>query len=424
MTSPLGQQSSDYRQSQDYCKPSIRGKLSGHVLRCYQMLWIGVGQRRHFLRPAGLIVGAIEIACFVRRKGVHLNPVVVAFRGQQPGVIARSVFEIELDDLRRIVIRNPGVGIAHRYVQRRVEASPGSDVFIVRIFGGVPRGSLLVHLDVAIVAVEHVEPVVRSDRDTMHAGELMRFGPFLAEFRMVGAVGVAHDDALVAESVGDEKLAVGQEGDILGLVVMRFVVAGDVLLAQGHQQFVAVVGKDIDDVAAFLDQPQAVLGIVGAHAQAMGARAVGARKQVIPVVPDFEHLAFAVYHVNTVLPGAAAPAQHVPAHGAGKVRVFRRNRIRQFGFAALQEEDAVAGLGIHSRVAAPGKSFFTEWLNPGLRVVFIRAWPDRSRGPGPGPGLLAGRQASGRPPNCMIFIVFIPIGEMVRYPESNTRKER
>ena len=71
----------------------------------------------------------------------------------------------------------------------------------------------------------------------MDAGKLSRSFASLTELREVFTFRIAHDYSIVpTETIGDKNLPIWKEGYILRLIEVIFVVAGDILLAQCHQQ--------------------------------------------------------------------------------------------------------------------------------------------------------------------------------------------
>ena len=94
--------------------------------------------------------------------------------------------------------------------------------------------------------------------------------------------------------------------------VIRAIFAHDILLAEDFQEFAAVIGKHIDLAESLIDNPDFLVWIIGADANAVRPRAFGAGTQEIPVIPQFFDIAIAIERIHAVLPGAQfAALQHI-----------------------------------------------------------------------------------------------------------------
>ena len=208
-----------------------------------------------------------------------------------------------------------------------------------------------------VFAVGHENAAIAADADAVHRPELI--GPGLVRIggrappvhqELAGAIELGHAGAGIA--VGHEEGAVGQPGDVGGPVEVVRAAPGHAALAhRAHQP--PVVGEDVDDVLVVIDDPQVLLGIVGADehlvrpaAGLAESRPARRRQQPIVLQPlldgvaiaiDGEHQMVAALLVGVVLARVGPPAG---------VRAARRQQAR-----ADPRRGARAATG--SRCAAP-----------------------------------------------------------------------
>ena len=117
----------------------------------------------------------------------------------------------------------------------------------------------------------------------MHRVEL----PFLratgSPLEQIVPVTVELHDPGVGQAVGHQDAAVLRESDVLGTSEVRLIVPGFIPRAQRKQELAAVVGEDVDLLAAVVDHPYTAVGIIRADRDFVGTG--GAFEQIIPLGP-------------------------------------------------------------------------------------------------------------------------------------------
>ena len=202
--------------------------------------------------------------------------------------------------------------------------------------------------------------------------------PTVAELAQVLPVRVEHHDTAVVVAVGDQDSAVWQERDILRLTEMILVLTGHVLLAEGLQQAFAVIRKNEDLLAGFVDDPDTALGVVRANADPVRSRSIRAFEQVVPLVPNLDHVTVPVDHIDGVLPRPAVAAEHVDVDRSREVREALRKRVGQKRFAPLEDDDAVRSGRIDTRITAVRETRTLEGDRPVIENL-VRDWSGRTR---------------------------------------------
>src|SRR5690554_4288422 len=107
-------------------------------------------------------------------------------------------------------------------------------------------------------------------------------------------------------------------------------------------------------MTCFIDNPHTIFRVIRADFYPVRTSTVGAFEQVIPMIPDLQHVTVAIGDINDILPDTSSTSNHIPTHGARKTGIFFGDRIGKFGFTPLQEKDSVFVLDIDARVTAPG----------------------------------------------------------------------
>ena len=207
------------------------------------------------------------------------------------------------------------------------------------------------HVDAAARAIEREDAALGPDRHGVHAVELSRPVPVAAELRRGRCRSLSKIiTRWLSRPSAMRMRPSGRNATSCGLAKCVASAAGDALLAERLQQLLAVVREHVDLVERLVDHPDAALGIVGADAEPVRARAVRPFAQRVPLRPSFLDLAVAIQGVEAVLPHAAiGQRQHVHLERAGEAGELGRHRRRQPELAALRDEDAVRRLGEHAR---------------------------------------------------------------------------
>ena len=267
---------------------------------------------------------------------MDLEVAVRQIRRHQPRVkpLAR---EIELHEAQRLEIRHPDGVVIDDDVERQREAREGIDVVDFLWIRCRPE-----HVDASARPIEREDQPVRTHRDGVHAAELSGALAVPAKLPEIVQVGVEDHHAMIVEAIRDQDAPVRQERHILRLGEVRAVAARHVLLAERLQQLLAVIGKHVDGVERFVDDPHAPLAIVGADAETMRARARRAFAERVPLRPALLDVAVAIERVQAVLPHAAiGQRQDVHLDRSREAGEFRRHGRRQAELAALRDEDPI-----------------------------------------------------------------------------------
>src|SRR5262249_14173008 len=199
------------------------------------------------LNPLTIRIGGIDRALRVDDDSV--DPVELA---RPPALFAPdrenlSVLQRELQDAFVLVIGNPAnpVGALARdvHVPRIPVVADLADVIQVPVE----------HFDAVSLAIDDVEILVGVHRKLVRQVPFARSGALVFRTARTFAdlldelpVLVEHDDAIVAVAVGDDDVAVVQDGDPRRQVEVRGVVAFDVGRAELHQELVEL-RRQLDD---------------------------------------------------------------------------------------------------------------------------------------------------------------------------------
>ena len=225
---------------------------------------------------------------------------------------------------------------------------------------------------------------LRIDGDAVHvvevAGPLLAGRrPFLSPCHQELAVLVELHDARVGVAVGDIERAVGQPRDERRPVEMLVIGGVYVRLADRLQQPLAVVAENENGVTVVVDDPHALLRIVGADVDGMRPA-----QHLVPLRPVLDNVAVRVDDDDAVLPAevlAGLADVRIVAHSPVALERARRARrrgvaprqpsdrefdvrpeLRQLDLfrsleirelAPLQDEDAVRALGEHALPGSP-----------------------------------------------------------------------
>src|SRR6266550_562206 len=150
-----------------------------------------------------------------------------------------------------------------------------------------------------VSAIDHEQATVVADLDAVNGVELVRSwvlrilrrrSPVHQELAVLVELG----DARAAVAVADEARAVGQPCDVGGPIEQTAAVAPALTLRAPLLHQLPVVGELVNLVELVVDDPDVLLGIVGAHLDLVRPAPALALEHRVLIVPPLDHLAVAI----------------------------------------------------------------------------------------------------------------------------------
>src|SRR5579862_3616473 len=177
------------------------------------------------------------------------------------------------------------------------------DVDITRLRNIVPFVEVptvgIEDLNAVITAIGHEHAAFRIDRDVVYQHlELSRTVARTTPLEQELAVLVELDNTCIDVAVGDIERAVGREREVSGLAEMVVVGPHDPLLAECHEQSLAVVAEFKDLLAYAVNYPDIPLRVVRADLNRMWHL-----DQVFPLLPLIDNIAVGVEYHDKVMVG-------------------------------------------------------------------------------------------------------------------------